>query len=91
MAQDETRTPKHNTSEPNDSSNASNKSKRSGQRKPVSLAPMTVDEALQRTFAAGPMPKKPRTKAKHHHGGATTTPKSKPTKGAQHTKRLKGR
>ena len=58
--------------------------------KPLSLYPVTEDEVLRQLLDAGPLPGKEHTKKKtHHYGGATTTPKSKPTKGVGHAEARK--
>lgn len=75
MAQDETHAPRPEQAE-------TTKPAKRGQSKPLTLHPLTVEEALKRTFAAGPLPKKPRkTKARG----------TKAKKEKRHDERLSGR
>jgi hypothetical protein len=56
-----------------------NKSKKRTRRKPLSLHPLAVDEALAISLGAGRLPEKRPKKDSRHR--ATTTPTSKPMKG----------
>jgi hypothetical protein len=61
MEQDETHAPRP------EQTTETPKPKR-GYSKPLSLHPLTVEEAPKRTFEAGPLPKKPRQKTSGKRG-----------------------